>query len=450
MRSLLKGTTDYSAYFYIVGDSGHANPGEPVTGLLFSDIETGGSASYMRSGAARVDLTLITQTVAGAHSDGGFIEVDATNMPGVYRCDYPDAAFATGVDEVILQFAVASAKNAIAAPIKIQLTGVDLQDAVGLGLSRLDAAVSSRLAPTVAARTLDVAAGGEAGLDMANVTGVLGQANVGWVDANSRVDVGAVLGTAQTAGDIMGALTAARMQVLDDWINAGRLDAILDLIAADVVNLDGAAMRGTDSALTDKDGFTLSTAGVLAVWHQALSAVVTAGSVGKLLKDEITSARMAALTDWIDGGRLDLLLDAIPTTAMRGTDSALTDKDGFTLSTAGILAVWHQALTAIVTAGSVGKLVKDEVTAARMAILTDWINGGRLDLLIDDIITKLPAATVDGLTPTQLWATVLASCAGRIVDKTVSPMVIQNPDGTQTRVSVTTDRGAVTLSFTGV
>lgn len=37
---------------------------------------------------------------------------------------------------------------------------------------------------------------------------------------------------------------------------------------------------------------------------------------------EITAARMGALTDWINGGRLDLLLDAIPTTAMRGTDNA--------------------------------------------------------------------------------------------------------------------------------
>ena len=38
--------------------------------------------------------------------------------------------------------------------------------------------------------------------------------------------------------------------------------------------------------------------------------------------NEVTAARMGALTDLIDGGRLDLLLDAIPTTAMRGTDSA--------------------------------------------------------------------------------------------------------------------------------
>lgn len=45
-------------------------------------------------------------------------------------------------------------------------------------------------------------------------------------------------------------VTAARMGALTDWINAGRLDAILDIIAADVVNLDGDAMRGTDSANT--------------------------------------------------------------------------------------------------------------------------------------------------------------------------------------------------------
>jgi hypothetical protein len=36
----------------------------------------------------------------------------------------------------------------------------------------------------------------------------------------------------------------------------------------------------------------------------------------------LTAVRAAILTDWINDGRLDLLLDAIPTTAMRGTDSA--------------------------------------------------------------------------------------------------------------------------------
>ena len=36
----------------------------------------------------------------------------------------------------------------------------------------------------------------------------------------------------------------------------------------------------------------------------------------------LTAVRAAVLTDWINDGRLDVLLDAIPTTAMRGTDGA--------------------------------------------------------------------------------------------------------------------------------
>ena len=117
------GSTNVSVYFYIVQDASGTSPGEPVTGLLFSDIETGGSASYARQGAARVDLTLITlASASAAHSDGGFILVDDTNMPGVYRCDYADATFATGVDQVFLSLVVASAKNAVAAPILVDIT----------------------------------------------------------------------------------------------------------------------------------------------------------------------------------------------------------------------------------------------------------------------------------------------------------------------------------------
>ncbi|KKM13798.1 hypothetical protein LCGC14_1712530, partial [marine sediment metagenome] len=115
------GKTNVSAYFYIVQDASGTSPGEPATGLLFSDIETGGSASYMRQGAARTDLELVTlASASAAHTDGGFILVDDTNMPGVYRCDFPDAAFASGVDEVSLQLVVAAAKNATASPIKVQ------------------------------------------------------------------------------------------------------------------------------------------------------------------------------------------------------------------------------------------------------------------------------------------------------------------------------------------
>lgn len=132
------GSTNVSVYFYVVQDASATSPGEPVTGLLFSDIETGGSASYARQGAARVDLTLITLGSASAsHADGGFILVDDTNMPGLYRCDFPDAAFATGVDQVFLQIDIATAKNAIAAPILVDITDVDFRDSVRGGMTAM-------------------------------------------------------------------------------------------------------------------------------------------------------------------------------------------------------------------------------------------------------------------------------------------------------------------------
>ena len=47
-----------------------------------------------------------------------------------------------------------------------------------------------------------------------------------------------------------------------------------------------------------------------------------AAAAGGLPVSAAGTLAMDTLADWVDGGRLDLLLDAIPTTAMRGTDSA--------------------------------------------------------------------------------------------------------------------------------
>ena len=46
-------------------------------------------------------ITMVTQTVTGAHTDGGFVEVDATNCKGLYRLDLPDAAVASGAFTII-------------------------------------------------------------------------------------------------------------------------------------------------------------------------------------------------------------------------------------------------------------------------------------------------------------------------------------------------------------
>jgi len=83
------GTISYSEYVQL-----------NTTGLSFST--PGISASYVRSGAARVGISLVSQTVSGVWTSGGFVEVDAVNMPGLYRIDVPDGALASGANQVTL------------------------------------------------------------------------------------------------------------------------------------------------------------------------------------------------------------------------------------------------------------------------------------------------------------------------------------------------------------
>jgi hypothetical protein len=73
--------------------------GAPVTGLAFDTA--GLLAYYARSKSAAVAITTVTlAAITTAWASGGFKEVDATNMPGVYRLDVPNAALLGGVDQV--------------------------------------------------------------------------------------------------------------------------------------------------------------------------------------------------------------------------------------------------------------------------------------------------------------------------------------------------------------
>ena len=71
-----------------------SSTGQGLAGLVYNSA--GLVASY-RKGAtgSRTAITLATQTVGGAFSSGGFVEIDATNMKGVYRLDIPNAAVDT-------------------------------------------------------------------------------------------------------------------------------------------------------------------------------------------------------------------------------------------------------------------------------------------------------------------------------------------------------------------
>ena len=94
----------------------------------------------------------------------------------------------------------------------------------------------------------------------------------------------------------------------------------------------------------------------------------------KAQTDLVTAARMGALTDWIDGGRLDLLLDAIPTTAMRGTDNAATE------AKQDIIDTVVDAIKAVTDVESGVKAAVDALNDITVADIIAGIADGSLDL----------------------------------------------------------------------
>jgi len=110
------GSTNVSIEVFIQDSTSTSGAG--LTGLVFNSA--GLTCYYSRPGAAAVSIPLVTQTVAGAHTDGGFVAVSAANKPGVYRLDVPDLMVAAGVNSayVFLQ----GAANMVPCPETILLT----------------------------------------------------------------------------------------------------------------------------------------------------------------------------------------------------------------------------------------------------------------------------------------------------------------------------------------
>lgn len=78
-----------SLYFMLTNSS----TGARATGIAHTAV----NASYTREKSARVAVTESALANAqAAFASGGWVEVDATNQPGLYRFDCPDAAFIYG------------------------------------------------------------------------------------------------------------------------------------------------------------------------------------------------------------------------------------------------------------------------------------------------------------------------------------------------------------------
>jgi len=109
-RTFVSGNTSTVEYINIT----QGNSGSALTGLAYNS--SGLTAYYVRPGASPTAISLATQTATGSYSSGGFVAVDNTNMPGLFRIDIPNAVFNSGVDEATIYIRGAANMN----PLRIE------------------------------------------------------------------------------------------------------------------------------------------------------------------------------------------------------------------------------------------------------------------------------------------------------------------------------------------
>jgi hypothetical protein len=97
-EQIIAGTTSVLVRVFIANSS--VTTGAGLTGLTYSSASL--TAYYIRDGGTSTTaISLVTATV-GTWVSGGFVEVDATHMPGIYEIGLPNAVVAAGVAKATL------------------------------------------------------------------------------------------------------------------------------------------------------------------------------------------------------------------------------------------------------------------------------------------------------------------------------------------------------------
>src|SRR3990172_6706530 len=233
--TITPGTADVTLNIFIPDASSSVGAG--LTGLVFNTASL--VCYYAREKAAAAALSLATQTVTGAHSDGGFVEIDATNMPGVYRLDLSDAVCAVNVTQAWVELKGAANMVPVLINIKLNNTNADVIAISG------DATAADNC---------------ELMFDGTGYAGGTAKLTVNTVQVN---------GTSQTAGDIPALVTTVDTVVDAILVDTGTtletdLDAIIAAVITNAAGVDIAAdiiaVKADTAAILTDTGTTLDAA----------------------------------------------------------------------------------------------------------------------------------------------------------------------------------------------
>jgi hypothetical protein len=183
--------------------------------------------------------------------------------------------------------------------------------------------------------------------------------------------------------------------------NNGRVDTDVKSIANAAIAAATFAANALDAvwstATRTLTGF--STALAVSVWDVLTANIGTASSIGVQVKtnlDAVVSA-IKAKTDQLTfttANKVDATIQAAGDFAQAAADKVWSTAVR-TLSAAGVQAIWDALTSALTTAGSIGKLLVDNVNAT----ISSRASSAALATVqadTDDIQTRLPAALVGG------------------------------------------------------
>lgn len=331
MTDILIGSTDYTKTVYIPDPA--STDGSGKTGLVAADltvsytrVETDNDVTVTDVTASLNDLAALTT----AHTDWGLKEVSNTLAPGLYRLDIADAVFASGAWSAVV-YVMITTSAAAASPIEFDLVAYNKLDGVRLGLTalpnaaadaagglpisdaggldldaRLDAAITSRLAPTTAGRTLDVSAGGEAGIDWANIGSPTTAVNLSGTTVKTATDV--ETDTADIQGRLPAALVSGRIDASVGAMAANTLTATA--IAADAITAAKIADGAIDAATFASGAITADAIAADAIGSAELAASAVTEIQSGLSTLDAAGVRAAV---GLASANLDTQIDGLPT-----------------------------------------------------------------------------------------------------------------------------------------
>lgn len=330
--------TSRTEYVFIQNSS--VSTGAGLTGLVFNSASL--TADYCVERGARVNIPLVTQTATGAYSSGGFVAVDGTNMPGLYRFDIPNAVFATaGADKAVVM--LKGATNMAPVLLEYQIVGFNPDDAVRLGLTAIP----------------NVAQGTTGSLPTGNATG---QVTV----ATNNDKTGYALSGTQTfnvTGNITGNLSGSVGSV------TGSVGSVAGNVVGSVGSVSGNVTGSVGSVAGNVVGSvgSIASGGITATSFSSDSITAAAIATDAITSTELASSAIAEIADGILARNLDSSGNEVSTTSSgRTVRNALrilrnkVDASGGTqvdvYNEADTSVIWSQPITTSVSADPIVKV----------------------------------------------------------------------------------------------